>query len=142
MKQRDIILAAFAPAKGSLHTPVQVQKLLFLIDREIPQYVDGPHFNFKPYHYGPFDLLVYDELATLAEEKYIDIVPESNWNSYRLTDTGQKEGEKILNSLNPKAKLFIETMSVFVRSVSFEQLVSAIYKAYPEMKENSVFRGC
>ena len=35
----------------------------------------------------------------------------------------------------------IEQVSKFVRSLSFEQLVSAIYKAYPRMKANSVFRG-
>jgi hypothetical protein len=35
MEKRDIILAAMSPAKGESHTPVQVQKLLFLIDRNI-----------------------------------------------------------------------------------------------------------
>lgn len=142
MNRREIILAAFAPAKGSKYTPVQVQKLLFLIDREIPELVDGPHFNFRPYNYGPFDSSVYDELSSLAQENLVEVIPEVTWYSYRLTDNGQIAGEALLESLQPKAKQFIQQSSDFVRSLSFAQLVSAIYKAYPDMKINSVFQGC
>ncbi len=141
MTRKEIILAALAPANGARHTPVQVQKLLFLIDQEISGLVNGPYFNFEPYHYGPFDQTVYDELLELTSEDFVEIVPEHTWNSYRLTETGQQEGEKILSSLQGKAQDFIRQASEFVRSLSFEQLVSAIYKAYPKMQENSIFQG-
>ena len=36
---------------------------------------------------------------------------------------------------------YIKEVSKFVRALSFADLVSAIYKAYPEMKANSVFTG-
>lgn len=142
MDKKGIILAAFAPANGSSHTPVQVQKLLFLIDREIPKLVGGPHYDFKPYNYGPFDMSLYDELLELAGDGYIEIVPEQTWSSYRLTEKGQQAGDTLLTSLDTKAQEFIKTVSEFVRVLSFQQLVSAIYKAYPEMKANSVFQGC
>lgn len=142
MTKREIILAALATAKGSRHTPVQVQKLLFLIDKEIPVPVNGPHFNFQPYNYGPFDKAVYDELIALASEGCVEIIPENTWLSYRLTQTGQEEGDKLLGSLQADARDYIDKASQFVRSLSFSQLVSAIYKAYPEMQVNSVFRGC
>jgi len=142
MDKREIILVAFAPANGAGHTPVQVQKLLFLIDREIPKLVGGPHYDFQPYDYGPFDSSLYDELSVLASEGYVEIIPEETWSSYRLTGKGQQQGNKLLNSLSTKAREFITNSSVFVRALSFAQLVSAIYKAYPEMKANSVFQGC
>jgi uncharacterized protein YwgA len=142
MDRRNIILAAFAPANGAGHTPVQVQKLLFLIDREIPELVGGPFYDFQPYYYGPFDASLYDELSGLASEGYVEVFPEQTWLSYRLTEAGQKTGEELLNSLSPKAQEFIKTISAFVRSLSFPQLVSAIYKTYPEMKANSVFKEC
>ncbi len=142
MDRKEVILAAFAPAKGASHTPVQVQKLLFLIDREIPEWVDGPHFEFQPYHYGPFDSSIYNELLKLAIEGYVEIYPEQTWSSYRLTDKGQKAGDELLNTLKSEAQKFIQAVSEFVRSLSFAQLVSAIYKAYPEMRANSVFQGC
>ena len=52
MDRRDYVLATLSA--GGEHTsfsPAQVQKLFFLIDREIPQWVGGPHFRFEPYDY-------------------------------------------------------------------------------------------
>ncbi len=42
-KGEDMILAAMSPSNYSPFTPVQLQKLMFLIDEEIG--------DFKPYHY-------------------------------------------------------------------------------------------
>jgi len=56
MDRGDLVLAALAAGGvGASYSPVQVQKLLFLIDREAANLVDGPHFSFRPYDYGPFE---------------------------------------------------------------------------------------
>lgn len=140
MDRRNFVLAALSVANGAIYTPVQVQKLFFLIDREIPKLVSGPHFAFEPYNYGPFDQEVYRELEALETDGYVELVPQSTWSSYRLTDKGQARGEKYLAKLDKKASSYICQASEFVRSLSFTQLVSAIYKAYPKMRENSVFQ--
>jgi hypothetical protein len=140
MTRKDIVLAALAPARGSPHTPVQVQKLLFLVDRNISKLVGGPYFNFQPYNYGPFDKAVYEVLEGLAGEGLVELCPDWKWNNYRLTEAGQKLGEKFLGSLKEDAREYIQRASDFVRSVSFTELISAIYKAYPEMRRNSVFQ--
>lgn len=140
MDRRHLMLAALSVANGATHTPVQVQKLFFLIDQEIPNLVNGPHFAFEPYNYGPFDQEVYRELEILAMDGYVEMVPQSTWSSYRLTDEGQTEGAKHLAELDQKAISYIRQASEFVRTHSFTQLVSAIYKAYPSMRENSVFQ--
>ncbi len=50
----DILAAAFAAAgPGAAFDPIRVQKLLFLIDREVTERIGGPFFHFRPYHYGP-----------------------------------------------------------------------------------------
>lgn len=142
MDQKAIVLAAFAPAQGGTFSPVQAQKLLFLIDRNIPQHVDGPHFNFQPYDYGPFDSSVYGVLDRLALEGLVDVIdlPGRSWKQYRLTDQGQAEGNKLLASIpDEKIRDYIASASSYVRKLSFTQLVSSIYKAYPDMKVNSVF---
>lgn len=140
MKKRELLLIALSPAKGEFHTPVQVQKLIFLIESNISEYLGGRHFKFKPYHYGPFDKNVYEELRGLAEEGYVDIVETQGWSSYRLTAKGQKEGDKLFKSLEKEdIRKYIKDVSEFVRSLSFTDLVAAIYKAYPEMRKNSVF---
>ena len=140
MDRKQVVLAALAPAMGGTHTPVQVQKILFLIDREIPKLIGGPVFHFEPYDYGPFDKDVYDELEALRKRGLVEVT-EVRYRRYRLTDAGQEAGQKALASLGNAASNYIKNVSGFVRKLSFDQLVSAIYKAYPEMKANSVFKG-
>jgi hypothetical protein len=141
MDRKDFVLAVFASAGcGVRYTPVQVQKLFFLIDREIPDLIGGYKFNFEPYNYGPFDKTVYDEIEKLERQGYIETSPEQTWRNYRLSPEGQGKGEKLLASLPPEAQDYIKRASEFVRSLSFRQLVLAIYKAFPEMHENSVFQ--
>ncbi|MGH2359352.1 MAG: hypothetical protein ACRDGM_02265 [bacterium] len=140
MDSKNIVLAGLAVGAGAVHTPVQVQKLFFLIDRNIPKLVEGPHFSFRPYNYGPFDEAVYRALEQLACEGLVELVPDYKWTSYRLTAEGQRRGEQLLASLPSDAVEYIRRVSDFVRSLSFTQLVSSIYNAYPDMRENSVFQ--
>jgi len=107
----------------------------------IPDQIGGPHFEFVPYHYGPFDKAVFWELEDLSSKGKVEISYQKSWRTFRLTVAGQLEGEPLLSKCDPTIREFIEECSRFVRRLSFTQLVSAIYKAFPEMKENSVFRG-
>jgi uncharacterized protein YwgA len=141
MTRRQLVLASLAPARGATHSPVQVQKLLFLIDRQMPELVDGPRFQFTAYHYGPFDKAVYQEIEALVADGLAHISNEGNSRVFSLTAEGQRVGERLLTPLTGNARDFIQRASEFVRRLSFTELVSAIYKAYPEMRVNSVFRG-
>lgn len=138
--RRDFVLAALTPGVGADHSPVQVQKLFFLIDRNIPELIGGPLFSFHPYNYGPFDQAVYQELETLAHEGAVELVAHATWKNYRLTPAGQRCGDDVLAGLPPKAQDYISRANKYVRSLSFTQLVAAIYRAYPEMRANSVFQ--
>lgn len=140
MDSKQIVLAGLYPSNQKAYSPVQVQKLFFLIDKNIPKLIDGPLFDFQPYNYGPFDKTVYRVIEELSEEGLAEIVPSSSRLNYRLTNEGQKEGELIFKRLAPAAQKYISDVSTFVLSLSFSSLVSAIYKAYPEMRENSVFQ--
>ena len=63
------------------------------------------------------------------------------WKRYTLSPAGQALGQQILGTLPPRASKYIAEVSAFVRKLSFAELVSAVYKAYPEMRVNSVFKG-
>ena len=141
MNRIDLVLAGLAAGGSSLHTPVQIQKLFFLIDRNIGEAVGGPHFNFEPYSYGPFDKSIYSDLRALTQEGLVEPVPDRNWISYRLTERGQERAGDLLGRLPEPASDYIRRASHFVRTLSFQKLVAAIYQAYPEMRSNSVFQG-
>lgn len=142
MDKTEIILAALSSADGATFTPVQIQKLLFLIDMRLADKTGGPHFDFKPYDYGPFDAEIYRALEFLASEEKVEIIEKPNlrWKKYRLTASGNEDGKSLLSNLPESASEYISRLATFVTSMSLEELVGTIYHAYPEMKINSVFR--
>lgn len=142
MDKRKLVLAALAASATSMHTPVQIQKILFILEKNVSAELGGPSFDFKPYDYGPFDAAVYDQLRTLEHEELVTASPtQRGWKKYQLTSAGTIAGKAVLAELSPRLSSYILDVSKFVLSLSFAELVSAIYKAYPEMKVNSVFRG-
>jgi uncharacterized protein YwgA len=141
MDKRDLLLAALSAGGTCEYTPVQVQKLVFLIERNVPVDIGGPVFDFKAYDYGPFDSTIYDVLRELdAQGLAVSALTSRGWKKYQLTESGVREGSKLLENLPKRASDYVRNVSTFVRRLNFAELVSAIYKAYPEMKANSVFR--
>ncbi len=143
MERRDFVLASMSPAGQRSFSPVQIQKLFFLLDKHIAEPTGGPHFQFVPYDYGPFDKDVYLELDRLDQEGLVEVLVPNSYRSreYRLTDRGHECGAGALENLPQEVRNYVGEVVNWVRSLSFAELVSAIYTAYPEMRENSVFRG-
>lgn len=141
MKRKKLVLAAMSPAGTGSFSPVQVQKLFFLLDRNIGEQIGGPHFSFLPYDYGPFDSAVYHELEDLEDDGLVEVIEQNRFGrrTYRLTDQGLKDGQSALSELEEPIRDYTFSLVGWVRSLTFQQLVSAIYSRYPEMRQNSVF---
>ena len=142
LNRHDLVLAILAASGGRPYTPVQIQKAVFVVCDQLPKLVSGPGFNFTPYDYGPFDSDVYSEIIQLqqAGEATITPSPFGNWNMYAASDTGLIRGRELLDRVG-KHREYIEKISAWVRSLSFNRLVKSIYEAYPEMRAHSIFRG-
>ena len=141
MQRSAYVLAAMSPADGKPFSPVQVQKLFFLLDWNLFECPEKRYFSFQPYDYGPFDKAVYKELEALAQKRMVEIIVSQGASprTYRLTFQGQKQGAEGLSGFPEATQQYIQEVVCFVRSLSFAQLVSSIYQAYPAMKQNSVF---
>ncbi len=141
--RQKVVLAALAADPGAKFAPVQVQKMFFLMDENIAKEFGRKHFNFEPYDYGPFDKSVYDELESLSRLGLVAVEnPESRaQRRYALSIEGQDLGAEALGSFSEKASEYVAQLSKWVRSLSFAELVGAVYRAYPRMKENSIFSG-
>lgn len=134
-----VVLAAMAAGGvGTLFEPVRIQKLLFLIDREVPDAVGGPHFDFRPYHYGPFDRAVYDTLDALSGTGQVQIRKKPGRRTYSLTASGLEDGKAVLMRLPAEIRRYFIEAARAVLSLGFVRLLAAIYDRYPEMAENSV----
>ena len=142
MSKEELILAALSSAEGSPFSPVQIQKLLFLIDRRIGREIGGPYFDFVPYHYGPFDRGIYALLDHLVKKGLMEAspVPGLRWNLYKPTPSGQIKGDQTLSGILEKPRSYIASLASYVVQLSFDDLVSAIYRGYPDMEVNSNFK--
>lgn len=142
-ERQRFVLAALATDPGAKFAPVQVQKLFFLLDENLSGAIGGSQFAFEPYDYGPFDKAVYRELEILQNQGLVNIEqdgPSAGQRRYSLTPRGQQAGEQVLSELPEFARKYMTDLSAWVRSLSFARLVGSIYKAYPHMRENSVFQ--
>lgn len=65
----------------------------------------------------------------------------AGYRSYAATPNGIARAQVILAALSPVHSEYIRTVSSWVRSLGFTQLVKSIYEEYPEMRANSIFVG-
>ena len=139
VRRADIVLMAMAAGgRGTLFEPVRIQKFLFLIDREIPKFVGGPHFDFRPYRYGPFDRAVYDELDALNLAGHVDIADGPGRRTYALTRQGLASGAATLQQLPEEVRNYLFALARWVLALSFGRLLAAIYHRFPEMATKSM----
>ncbi len=138
-KQRDLVLSCLAVAESQPYQPVQIQKLVFLFEKRA---LSEKIFNFTPFDYGPFDPQVYHRLEELFAEGLVNIIgqPFAKERLYVLTPKGEEYAKRSLEQLSPRNREFLNRLSQWVRKLSFAELVGAIYKEYPDMREKSVFK--
>ncbi len=123
-------------------TPAQMQKSLFLMSAEMSEFVGDDFYEFVPHNYGPFALAIYTDIDELAKEGNILLGSTANrrWPTYTLTMNGHKEGKNSLRKTPQPATRYLRNVVKWVKSISFFDMLQAIYAKYPEYAANSVFR--
>jgi uncharacterized protein len=141
LQREDVTLVVLSLAEGGPFTPVQIQKAMFLASDKVPSAFDS-RYDFQPYDYGPFDSGVYSDVEGLERRGLAEInqQPGTRWRTYAATERGIREGGRLAEQLTREQRTVLEKIVKVVRSLSFNDLVSAIYRAYPRMRERSVFQ--
>ena len=117
MTRDDVLLAILAASNGRPYTPVQIQKAVFLVTRNLPRLVtQGNNFDFEPYDYGPFDQNVYAEAEALSRNGLAEIIRQDGvrWNKYAASDTGVGRGEQILESMTERERSYVREVAQWV----------------------------
>ena len=143
INRMDWALLVIAAADGEPVSPVQLQKSLFLIGKNIEPVENrlGGFYNFRPFDYGPFDSDVYRDAEILAAKSLVAISsqPGRSYREYAATASGLEEAGKIDRQLEPSIVRYVREIVAWARSLSFNDLVRAIYRQYPEQRTRSVF---
>lgn len=141
LKTSDWTLLAISlvPKKGL--SPVRLQKSLFLLGEGFPKVVGKHYYEFIPYNYGPFCADIYDDVGKFILSDYVKEigVPNQRWSEYFITQKGKKYVEKLPLDYALEAFKYLNQVIEWAQGLTFHELISAIYKAYPKFKKNSVF---
>ena len=144
MTPRDWTLLVIAAADPKPLQPVQLQKSIFLLGRNLSsaQLQVKEFYQFQPYDYGPFCSDIYSDAEKLSDEGLIRIDPplSLSYQQYHITDQGRTKAAQLRAKLPKKVTSYLGAVVTWVTALPFSRLISAIYKAYPEMKVNSVFK--
>ena len=142
MDRKDILLLVVASGGGTPLTPVQLQKSLFMISKNVKEIPD-PFYTFEPYHYGPFDIEIYTDADSLENEGLLASIQSNNgrWTETAINPNGLKKAEVLEKELSEPAAKYVRELVQWAQSLSFSDLVKSIYNIYPEYRENSVFQG-
>lgn len=144
MTRKDWLLLALGAANGEPLNPIQLQKILFLVGKRVPGGVGHRFYQFRPYNYGPFSAEVYRDVEELASGGLVRIdhsEPGRPWAVYSATPAGLAKAEELRAGASTEAFSYLDRLVAWARSLTFQQLVSAIYRDYPEQRANSVFVG-
>ena len=139
MQRDDWTLLAIALAGRTPMTPVQLQKTLFLLSKQMPNAVGDDFYDFRPYNYGPFDRQVYVDAEELSRKGLITIDTKNRFAEYSATHAGVEAARRLAAGATVAAD-YLSRIVLWAQSLSFQQLVRAIYAKYPEYRENSVFQ--
>jgi uncharacterized protein YwgA len=88
--RRDWLLAAIAQAGDRGLTPIQIQKILFLLKMEAATYVGDRFYHFEPYNYGPFSSAIYADVDILVASGFVAEKPAGRYSVFYPTEAGQR----------------------------------------------------
>ena len=138
--REDIIAAAFSAAgPGAAFDPIQLQHLLFLIDRTVSDRIGGPFFRFEPHDYGPYDGAIHGLIQEMGAGSTSDNASPPHLR-YLLTDAGRERGEAVLGSLPESVSDYFGRAARWARLMPHRRMFAAMHREHPEIMVNCVVR--
>ena len=140
LERIDILLSIIVAAQGDAVSPVQLQKVAFLVGQECQNDVPSDYYQFVPYDYGPYCKDINIDVEELERRGHISVSssPPGTRKEYRATFRSSRID---FSHIPASVAEYTEKAVEWMKPLSFGELVSAIYKAYPAYSANSIFVG-
>ena len=142
VSKKDWMLLAIDSSNDGTLSPVQLQKSLFIFGQVKKKAVGRYFYKFEPYHYGPFSQVIYSDAAALEADGHIQVsrTPSRTWPEYTITKAGLERAEGIQKAVLKEDYRYLFNVVNWAKSLSFAELLRAIYEKYPAYKKNSVIQ--
>ena len=130
------LLSLLHTVGGSLEGAVRLQKLLFLMKKELG--IELP-YRYAPFKHGPFCGEIYVDLMDLESAGWVTVVREvAEPVLISLTEKGKKIAREIVEALPPEIAQVLPKLREY-NKMSLSQLLDYVYTRYP--KESRMFEG-
>jgi len=118
VNKKDWTLLAISLSREQGLSPVQIQKALFLLGKELPQAINGPFYEFVPHNYGPFSKEIYEDAEGLAEQGMVAVArrPGRGFLEYYPTSFGDHQLGELKRRADPVAVAYLEKAVNWVQS--------------------------
>jgi uncharacterized protein YwgA len=131
---KKLVLLVLGLADGHIATDTRMQKLAFLVNQEVFNWV-----KFEANNYGPYSKELMKAVDELEKEgKLVYVWDDDGISKYYLTEKGRRDAKKLLEQLKDENKLK-RAMEIIQRHKddALSYLIAYVYKYYPEYAEKS-----
>ncbi|MEM0358884.1 MAG: winged helix-turn-helix transcriptional regulator [Candidatus Hadarchaeales archaeon] len=130
MERGKWILALLYSLGGAVEGSVRLQKLLFLLKRELG--VDSLPYRFLPYLRGPYSEEIPDDVLELERAGLVRVERELLEPVFcSLTPEGEKMASELFNGLPEEIRKKMEELKKF-NGMGLKELLEYVYSKYPE----------
>ena len=135
VSRSDVLLAIVAAAGDEGLDRLQLQKSVFLVGEEFDGKLPANFYQFRPYFCGPFAQDVYMDIERLSDGPMVEVFTgKGSRPFYRLAPNVTT----VLSVLSEDLESGVRQIVGWVTSMSFNELVRAVYHLYPEQRQNSI----
>lgn len=135
-KAKELVLLVLKLAGGRIITDTRMQKLAFLVNQEVFNWV-----KFEANNYGPYSKELMKAVYELEKEgKLIYVWDNDGVSRYYLTEKGDHDAKKLLEQLKAEDEDKLKrAMEIIQRHKddALSYLIAYVYKHYPKYAEKS-----
>jgi len=137
---KKLVLLVLGLADGHIATDTRMQKLAFLVNQEVFNWV-----KFEANNYGPYSKELVKAVDELEKEgKLVYVWDDDGVSRYYLLEKGKQDAKKLLEQLKDtdedKLKRAMEIIQRH-KDDALSYLMAYVYKYYPEYAEKSTIKG-
>lgn len=137
MDRLELTQAALSAAgRGAEFHALQLQNLLFLIDREVAVECGGPFFAFEASRYGPYDGSVFDVAESLAGVNRVAIRSTGPIWALSLTEEGYAAGEALRRNMPRSCRAYLSKAARWILARPFGAMLGGVCRRYPDIAAN------
>lgn len=142
LQRSEWLLLALRSARRHRLTAVKLQKSLFVLGARRAKDVGDDYYRFRPYHYGPFCADIYHDADSLSVQGFLELDTSrgQSLREYVLTEEGERAADASRRRVPNAAREYLEAVVAWAQPLPFDELVRAVYEAFPETRVNSIFR--